>query len=395
MYFVLLMIIVLTSSAVWAGPYAPAVGQPDSNAIPMPTDPNDVSVFVGWATGITVERGLKKIDDPSQGYVSHGSPNDALGFPQAQYQAIDGVVSLGDGGVAVLMFDNPIANGPGYDFAVFENALNDTFLELGFVEVSSDGVHYERFPVISLTQTESQVPPFGYASVVDTTNIHNFAGKYRGGYGTPFDLEELSGLNDYVDVAEIRYVRVVDAVGTLLNGYERYDSQGNIINDPWPTDFSTGGFDLDAVGVIHEKTLSADINGDGSVNLEDYAEFSVAYLSDPTGGHWNYKCDLAPFVNEQIDFNDFLVLTRQWLSTEKWYVDDVIHEKTLVADINDDGIVNLKDYAEFSGAYLSDPTSGHWNYKCDLAPFVNEQIDFNDFLVLIRQWLLKEKWYSE
>ena len=40
------------------------------------------------------------------------------------------------------------------------------------------------------------------------------------------------------------------------NDYASYDSQRHQINDPWPTafDIGTGGFDLDAVGVINEKT---------------------------------------------------------------------------------------------------------------------------------------------
>jgi hypothetical protein len=37
------------------------------------------------------------------------------------------------------------------------------------------------------------------------------------------------------------------------NNYASCDSQGHQINDPWPTPFPTGGFDLDAVGVIHQK----------------------------------------------------------------------------------------------------------------------------------------------
>ncbi|MFN6048554.1 MAG: T9SS C-terminal target domain-containing protein, partial [Bacteroidota bacterium] len=51
--------------------------------------------------------------------------------------ASNGVVSLGDGGIATLTFDPPITNGDGFDFAVFENTFLDTFLELAFVEVST------------------------------------------------------------------------------------------------------------------------------------------------------------------------------------------------------------------------------------------------------------------
>ena len=43
-------------------------------------------------------------------------------------------------------------NGNSWDFCVFENAFNDSFLELGFVEVSSNGNDFYRFPSTSFTQ---------------------------------------------------------------------------------------------------------------------------------------------------------------------------------------------------------------------------------------------------
>lgn len=310
-----------------AGPYSPAGGYPNSTAISTPDDPNGTSVFVGWATDVVVERGFVKISDPAQGYVSHGVPEEALGFPQTTpTQTIEGVVSLGDAGTAVLTFERPIVNGLGYDFAVFENGFapnlsepNMIFLELAFVEVSSDGIHYERFPAVSLTQSEMQVSAFGYTSTLDTTNIHNLAGKYQAGYGTPFDLDEIKDVNDFVNVNAITHVRLVDVVGTLQSGYERYDSLGNIINDPWATSFSTGGFDLDAVGVIHQKTLMADVDRDGIVNLSDYAALSTAYLSDPNDPNWNDQCDLQPYADEVINIDDMRVMSDQWLFTEPWY----------------------------------------------------------------------------
>jgi hypothetical protein len=48
-------------------------------------------------------------------------------------------------------------------------------------------------------------------------------------------------------------VRIVDVVGSIDPAYARYDSQGNAINDLFPTPFNSGGFDLDAVGVIHQN----------------------------------------------------------------------------------------------------------------------------------------------
>ena len=37
------------------------------------------------------------------------------------------------------------------------------------------------------------------------------------------------------------------------------DTANNIINDPWPSSFSSSGFDLDAIGVIHSVLSAKDI----------------------------------------------------------------------------------------------------------------------------------------
>ena len=131
---------------------------------------------------------------------------------------------------------------------MFENSINDSFLELGFVEVSSDGTNFFRFAAVSLTPTDTQVGTFGS---VDPTNLYNLAGKYRRGFGTPFDLAELSGTPG-LDLQRVSHVRVVDVIGSIDPLYATYDSQGHKVNDPWPTDFETGGFDLDAVCVLHQ-----------------------------------------------------------------------------------------------------------------------------------------------
>jgi hypothetical protein len=43
-------------------------------------------------------------------------------------------------------------------------------------------------------------------------------------------------------------------VGSVNKQYAKRDSYNNMINDPWPTPFPNGGFDLDAIGVIHQNT---------------------------------------------------------------------------------------------------------------------------------------------
>lgn len=221
--------------------FAPAAGLPESTAIHV-----DSSCFVSWAVNCQVQRGYVTIADSNFAYnesvfASYGMDSDAIGKPDGQ------VVSLGDRGTALLEFNPPIADGPSWDFAVFENALNDTFLELAFVEVSSDGENFFRFPATSLTQTDVQTASFG------TTNpekINNLAGKYRSQYGTPFDLNELPD-HPLLNKNEVRFVRLIDVVGSINPDFASYDSHGNIVNDPWPTLFNTSGFDLDGIGVIN------------------------------------------------------------------------------------------------------------------------------------------------
>lgn len=228
------------------GPYAPHVGQQGTSAIHR-----DSAVFVNWASNAIIERGWQNIADTSLGKTTAGTVNDVLGK-----SGTGGVVSLGDGGSAILTFATPIKNEPGADFAVFENSFNDSFLELAFVEVSSDGVNFFRFPSHSLTQNSVQLDN---NANMDATNINNLAGKYRAQYGTPFDLEELTGISG-LDVNNITHVKIIDVVGNIDPEFARYDNFSNIINDPFPTPFPTGGFDLDAVGVIHQQTVSIEEN---------------------------------------------------------------------------------------------------------------------------------------
>lgn len=232
----------------WAQSYPPAAGQEGSTAIAY-----DSEVFVAWANGSEIERGYINISNPGQqdqgsSYASFGAASDALGIADGT------VVSLGDRGTAILTFQDPIGNGLGFDFAVFENAFNDTFLELAFVEVSSDGENFFRFPAHSETQTETQVGGFGS---IDPTYINNFAGKYRAMFGTPFDLADLED-NALLDKNHITHVKLIDVVGSIDPEFASYDAQGNAVNDPFPTPFWSGGFDLDAVGVINEASMNVE-----------------------------------------------------------------------------------------------------------------------------------------
>jgi len=116
--------------------------------------------------------------------------------------------------------------------------------------VSSDGIHFLRFPAVSLTGESLQQGPFD--DTMDPRNIHHLAGKYRAMFGTPFDLSELPD-SSWLNKDSIVSIRVVDVTGSIQPAFGSYDSQGHLINDPFPTPFPTGGFDLDGVGFIHAR----------------------------------------------------------------------------------------------------------------------------------------------
>ena len=229
--------------------YAPQVGVPGSDAIH-----HSNPVFIGWATGCTVYRGYIDIADPNGGLVTAGTEAAGIGSVD------NNIISLGDSGVALLTFATALYNGAGPDFAVFENGFLDpagatnAFLEFAFVEVSSNGVDFFRFPAHSLTPTTPQIP--GAGVYMDASLVNNLAGKYVSNYGTPFDLEDLVGTPN-LDVNFITHIRLVDVVGAVNGAYGSVDTAGNLINDPYPTNFPIGGFDLDAVGAIHQYGLDA------------------------------------------------------------------------------------------------------------------------------------------
>src|SRR5690554_1855255 len=259
------LLLSICSSLAFGQSYAPAAGEPGSTAIEY-NDP----IFVGWATNVEIERGYINISDTSIYYgasnkATFGSPANAIG--PASNITTD-AVSLGDSGIAIITFGLPITNGQGADFAVFENGLNDSFLELAHVEVSSDGINYVRFPSHSQTQTNTPVGSFG---ALDPTYLYNLAGKYKVGFGTPFDLEDLKNENG-LNVNAITHIKIIDVIGSI-GEHATFDAYGNKINDLFPTAFNSGGFDLAAIGIINEAVLS----------LNDEKSYFKVYPNPSTG----------------------------------------------------------------------------------------------------------------
>ena len=293
-------------------PSAPAADSAGTTAIPMATN-----AIVNWADNCVQVRYGKEVDS------SWRTPEKALG--PAQGTSSD-ILCLGRGGEAVFSFPCDIADGPGPDFAVFENGFDDAFLELAWVEVSSDGTNFVRFPNYSYTPD-----PVGSYGTVDTRLVYGLASKYRQGYGSPFDLADLqaaydaqmAGNTDFspafagqltnnfplLDLHRVAYLRLVDVVG---DG-SALDARGEPIYDPYPTSGSAG-FDLDAIGVLHPAFLpqayadwatdhavspdgGGDADGDGVVDMQEFA-----LGGDPTLG------TSAPVPALGTDSNGFVAL---------------------------------------------------------------------------------------
>lgn len=200
------------------------------------------------------------------------------------------IVSLGDltgaqiaggtlPGSITLHFVNPIRDLTGADFTVFENALlasgGGIFGELGYVEASSDGLSFVRFPSASLTP--GVVGAYG---TFNPTNVFNLAGKHVNGngdsWGTPFDLAA-------VGLSSASYIRIVDIPGS---GAFR-DSANRPIYDAWVT-IGSGGIDVEAIGAISRamtfdewqdlrgltganRGAAVDADKDGPSNFLEYA----------------------------------------------------------------------------------------------------------------------------
>lgn len=250
-------IILQTCSVCAQGPYAPAAGQSGATAIHR-----DSSIIMDWCSFVSFEAGYLDIADKAQGQVGTANTLNSEGY------ADGAVLSLGDSGITVLEFNQPIYDGPGPDFAIFENSFSDTFLELAKVFVSSDGINFVEFPSHSNTPDTAGIGGFGS---LNPSDLHNLAGKYRAQYGTPFDLSDISDSMD-INPGVVTHVKIIDCVGTDDELYATLDSYGNKIIDPYPTNFPSGGFDLDAVAAIN-VSLFANV---------DEKEFSVQCYPNPS-----------------------------------------------------------------------------------------------------------------
>lgn len=180
------------------------------------------------------------------------------------------VLNIGIGGSITLSFENnPIYNGEGVDFAVFENpfyingSYSEVFLEPAYVFVSSDGNNWVSFPSRYVVQS----PPMNYdnnpAHYINFAGINPVFSNTQNGInpldpsvsgGDWFDLEEIkdTAAIQNVDINNIKFIKIVDVevhVGT--------DSYGNIIPGAYMPS-GLNGFDLDAVAARYTKSQASE-----------------------------------------------------------------------------------------------------------------------------------------
>ncbi len=350
-----LLIIGFWSSIVKGGPYREAgvcsyIG-PDHKATTQ-SDPNGVinPIFRGWATDyISYEPTPYK----PERYLFWFDPTMALGSSYGNTIPEDymfDITSLGDlyqneinagvpPGQITLSFTEIISDQKGYDFVVFENGFlvqDDLYYcEFAYVEVSSDGTDFARFPSTDLT---GELDPNQYNRYFDITKVYNLAGKHPNSYyeftGTPFDLSEIrdepnvaAGL---VDLNNITYVRIVDIPGSgnfsdkatkfidpcSWPDWDYFDAN-HPIYDAWPT-WGSDGFDLEAVGVLHPQEFGGDINLDGIVDYEDLDIFADCWLNHFGQDNYLSRCDLAKPKDLTVNFKDFAEFATGWRKIEQW-----------------------------------------------------------------------------
>jgi hypothetical protein len=253
--------ILVVSTKYLQAQYAPQVNLVGHTAIYK-----DSAIIINWADSCVVQRGWQNIADTTLGKANAGIASNALG------KADVNTCSLGDKGEVHYYFANPITNLAGADFAIFENGFVNTgndslaFLELAVVGVSTDGINYAWFDAVSNTDVGTQISGFG--ANTNASNLNNIAGKYIGSYGTPFDLSDITNSNG-VDVNNTKFITIKDVCGSITDGYGTKDFNNNFINDPYPTPFASGGFDIDALGIIHQQnaTLVSNLSMNTEVKL--------------------------------------------------------------------------------------------------------------------------------
>lgn len=276
-------------------------------------------------------------------FTGGGNIDPVLGGPRGEgdFAGSTHVLSLGSGGSITLGFDQIIGDGPGADFIVFENPFylysnpDTVYAELVFVEVSSDGQTFVRFPCISNTDGGvggySGIYPENITNLagvwpvyanVDENNIDSRDPAVAG--GDAFDLHDLINKREVIDgdinLQNINYIRLVDIIGDGTS----YDSYGNPIYDP--TTSGNNGADIDAVAIVNIGTNNAapqnpTLTGPSDSEINDLTTFFIQ-TTDPNEDQVFYYINWADGTDTEwigpYDSGELVSLMHTW-TTEGSY----------------------------------------------------------------------------
>lgn len=223
-------------------------------------------------------------------------PSRSLGGPQGGGANVGSlhVTSLGVGGSLTLSFGTAIVDGPGADLLVFENGFYDlaftgVHTEAAWVEVSTNGATFARFPA-AYAGPAGPLDPFGtvhkgsYAGLAGgrpvlanvLTNSVPPLDPTRAG-GTALDLAELAQhpavLSGAVDLSDVRFVRLVDVKDGEL------DAHGVPIHD---NSGPGGSADIDAVAVLNHPANQTPGRPTVELWIDDQDRLQVVF-EDPDG----------------------------------------------------------------------------------------------------------------
>ncbi|MHC4845819.1 MAG: hypothetical protein ACYTCU_06630 [Planctomycetota bacterium] len=176
------------------------------------------------------------------------------------------VYTLGVGGSVTYELDSSVVNAAGADLVVCENPFLvvgtvTSFVEAMFVEVSTNGTDFARFPTTYVGDDGPFAPTIGlppawYAGFAGVMPV--FANPLTGfdpldvvaGGGDAFDLAELLDhplvLDEKIDLDEINYVRLVD----VASGVEM-DSFGTLVWDAGLDSLASA--DIDAIVAVNSQ----------------------------------------------------------------------------------------------------------------------------------------------
>lgn len=133
--------------------------------------------------------------------------------------------------------------------------------------------------------------------------------------------------------------------------------------------------------------LPEDFDKDCFVDINDLAALTDQWLDEQP----DYLFDLFEDAGETINFSDYAVFADSWLFNSFWENRDdnnCYEAELLSSDLNNDGIVDMRDYAVLAGNWAAEGDCIEGDIDC------SGSVDYDDFSEMAEQWLLRSWLYD-